>query len=168
MTEHRTSKPEPSEDEAFFELVREYAPRIINSVPYAQALGFKLTHLERSRALATAPWREELVGDTESGVIHGGVVTALLDNISGVAVISALSELKSTATLDLRIDYMRAAEKGRDLIGEAECYHVTRAVAFVRAFAYHETKDKLVASASAAFALTDLSTLAPASGKPDQ
>lgn len=147
-------------DPDFFDLVRQYAPNVINNVPYAQTLGFKLIDLEPGRAVAKAEYRPETIGDPETGVIHGGVVTALLDNVSGVAVIASLKELKSTATLDLRIDYMRPAEVGKDIIAEAECYHLTRSVAFTRAWAYHDNKDRVIATASASFALNEIGNIA--------
>ena len=140
----------------FFDLVRQYAPNVINNVPYAQTLGFELVDLEPGRAVAKAAYRKETIGDPETQVIHGGVVTALLDNVSGVAVIASLQELKSTATLDLRIDYMRPADIEKDIIAEAECYHLTRSVAFTRAWAYHESKDRVIATASGSFALNDI------------
>ena len=140
---------------SFFEQMREHAPRVINSVPYAQALGVEIMDIQRGQAWAKAPYREETIGDADTGVIHGGVITALLDNLAGVAVVSKLDKPMSTATLDLRIDYMRPATPGRDVIGEAECYHVTKTVAFVRAWAYHDSKEKVIATAAGAFALND-------------
>ncbi|MAF56516.1 PaaI family thioesterase [Ponticaulis sp.] len=145
-----------TENPDFFDLIRQYAPNIINKVPYANTLGFELVDLEPGKAIARAPYKPETIGDIETGIIHGGVVTALLDNVSGVSVIAALSEMKSTATLDLRIDYMRPAEVGRDIIAEAECYHMTRTVAFTRAWAYHESRDRVIATASGSFALNTI------------
>ena len=146
-----------TDDPDFFDLVRQYAPNVINSVPYARTLGFELVDLEPGKAIAKAPYQAETIGDVETGIIHGGVVTALLDNVSGVSVIAALTEMKSTATLDLRIDYMRPAEIGRDIFAEAKCYHMTRTVAFTRAWAYHESKDRVIATASGSFALNPIS-----------
>ncbi|WP_233356219.1 PaaI family thioesterase [Henriciella aquimarina] len=148
---------EDDKDALLYELMRKNAPKIMNNVPWAKALGFELTGIERGRAFAKVAWREDLVGDPDSGVIHGGVLTALLDNLCGVAANTALREPKSMATLDLRIDYMRPAEKGRDILAEAECYHLTRNVAFTHAWAYHETREKVIATAAGAFALNDIS-----------
>ncbi|MEO0883764.1 MAG: PaaI family thioesterase [Pseudomonadota bacterium] len=137
------------------EIMKTFAHQMINVVPWAKELGFELTDVERGRVFGNLTWSEHLLGDPEAGVIHGGVVTSLLDNLCGAAVVSAMTEFQSTATLDLRIDYMRSSEKGRDIIGEAECYHVTRTVAFARAWAYHDTRDKVIATATGAFALND-------------
>ena len=138
-----------------FKVMLKNVGSMMSVVPWANTVGFTLDTLERGRAIGTLPYDEKLIGDPDTGVIHGGAVTSMLDNLSGTAVVSALDEFKSTATLDLRIDYMRPAEKGRDLIGEAECYHFTRTVAFVRAWAYHETREKVVATAAGSFALQD-------------
>lgn len=133
--------------------MQEHAHLIMTAVPWAKELGFEVTSVEKAKATAKVAWKEALVGDPDSGVIAGGVITSLLDNLCGVAVAAALTEMKSLATLDLRIDYMRPATTGEDIIAEAECYHVTRSVAFCHAWAFHGDRSQMVATASAAFAL---------------
>lgn len=139
-------------DAPLWQTMANNAGMMIQGTPQAQALGMRLVSIGPGRAVAEVPWREDLVGDPETGVIASGVVTTLLDNSCGMAAFAALSEPASTATLDLRIDYMRPAKVGATIRAEAECYRLTRTVAFVRAFAFDsdDTADP-VAAAQAAF-----------------
>ena len=70
------------------EALREIARNMVETVPQASALGFKLRSIEPSKGSILTPWREDLVGDPDTGVIAGGVVTALLDHVCGLAIIS--------------------------------------------------------------------------------
>jgi len=122
--------------------------------PQAVALGIETLGFEDGGvAILTVPYREELVGDPDTGVIAGGVVTTLLDHACGQAVYAAHGQPIVIATLDLRIDYMRPAEPGKAIFCRAHCYKITRSVAFVRASAYDDTVDDPVATAQAAFML---------------
>ncbi len=58
------------------------------------------------------------------------------------------------ATLDLRIDYMKPATPGKDLLARAECYKLTRNVAFVRGVAYHDDPSDPIATSVATFMLS--------------
>ena len=118
---------------------------------YGRASGLAIDRVERGEAWARLPYQPVFVGDTESGVIHGGVVTAMLDESCGMAVQLALDGSRAIATLDLRIDYQKPAKPGLDIRAHAICYHVTRSIAFVRATAYQETEDDPVATAAACF-----------------
>jgi len=138
---------------ALFETMRAHGQQIFDGVPHARALGFELVAIEYAKAIAKVAWREDLVGDPDTGVIAGGGITALLDNLCGVAVAAAMETFSSTATLDLRIDYMRAAEPGQTIWAEAHCFKQTRSVAFVRAVAYDRVIDDPIATATAAFML---------------
>jgi uncharacterized protein (TIGR00369 family) len=100
------------------------------------------------------PYDPRLVGDPDTGVLHGGAVTTLIDTVSGMTAMAAQGKLESVATLDLRIDYLRPAQAGLELLARADCYKLTRHIAFVRCRAYHaEAPDDLVAAASGAFML---------------
>jgi uncharacterized protein (TIGR00369 family) len=128
---------------------RSLLDRIVMHVPHNHALGIQVLEVRGGAGVARflLPWAEHLVGNPETGVLHGGPITALLDATCGAAVFAALTELKPIATLDLRIDYLKPAEARRDVTARAECYKVTRNVAFVRALAFHDEADPIAAAA---------------------
>jgi uncharacterized protein (TIGR00369 family) len=126
--------------------------RRMGGSPHGAALGVEVVSVVPEVVLKV-PYRPELVGDPDTGVIAGGVVTTLLDSACGWATAAALTEPTSIATLDLRIDYMRPAEPGKDILATAHCYKLTRSVAFVRAVAYDVDPSDPVAAAQAAYML---------------
>jgi uncharacterized protein (TIGR00369 family) len=134
------------------------ARAFIEALPQARELGMRLEEVGEGMAAVAMDYDQRLVGDPETGVIHGGAVFALMDTCCGAAVISLPSTPIGTATLDLRLDYMRPATPGQRIRARAECYHVTRSVAFVRAVATDIDEARPVAMATGAF------TLDPAAG----
>ena len=118
---------------------------------YGQLSGLRLDRFAPAEAWSSLPYRPVFVGDTETGVLHGGVVTAMLDESCGMAVQLALDGTRAIATLDLRIDYQKPATPGLAIRAHSLCYRVTRSIAFVRATAYQETEDDPVATATACF-----------------
>ena len=123
-------------------------------IPHNKALGMEMLELDRGEAKFKLPYDAKLVGNPDTGVLHGGAITALLDACSGAAVFAALTEWVPIATLDLRIDYLRAAEAGRAVTAHATCYKTTRNVAFTRAVAYHDNPDDPIASSVGTFMLS--------------
>jgi uncharacterized protein (TIGR00369 family) len=130
-------------------------PHLAGSAAHTQALGFKLESLDGRTVRMRTPYRDDLVGDLETGVLAGGLVTTMLDHVGGLAVWVAVGGFQPIATLDLRVDYMRAARPHEDLLAEAVCYRLTRNVAFVRAWAFETSPDDPVAAAQSAYVLAD-------------
>ena len=127
------------------------ARQFIAALPHCVALDMRVDRVGAGEAAVSMPWSEAIVGDPRTGVIHGGAVSALMDTSGGAAVLSHPEAPRGTATMDLRIDYMRAATPHQRVTAVARCVHVTRSVAFVRAEASDE--DGLVAVANGAFTM---------------
>lgn len=129
----------------------EIARQFILALPHCRALGMQVVDVGEAWALMALDYDPRFVGDPETGVLHGGVVTTLLDTCSGASVLLHPAGATSTATIDLRIDYLRPAEPERRLHARAECFRVTRTVAFVRAVAWTRSPEEAVATAAGAF-----------------
>lgn len=140
--------------------LNQIAELLVDGSPHAVALGLKLVKVTPGEAVIRAPYREDLIGDPETGVMHGGVVTALLDHAAGTAAFAGLGGKQTPATLDLRLDYMRPATPGRDVIAEAKTIKVAGLIAFVSAIAHDGDPDDPVATAHAAFMVNKVSQAA--------
>jgi uncharacterized protein (TIGR00369 family) len=126
--------------------------RLFVSLPHSIALGLQYEGCdEAGRVTLRVDWREDLVGNPVSGVIHGGVITSLVDTSSATAVAARLEQAEAIATLDLRIDYLKAAQPGREIHCRAECYRLAHQVAFTRAVCFHDTPDDPIAHGIATF-----------------
>jgi uncharacterized protein (TIGR00369 family) len=117
----------------------------VDVVPHSRELGLRYVDSAPGRLHLSLPWREDLVGDVDTGVIHGGAFTTLFDAACGGALLSKLTELRRVATLDLRIDYLRAAKPGATVFCEATTDRLTKHIAFVRAVAHDGDINDLVA-----------------------
>ncbi len=127
--------------------------RIFEAIPHCQALGMKIIELRHGKGFMEVAYHKSLIGNPKTGVVHGGVITALLDTLCGVVVMSAIPEGTPLATLDLRIDYLHPATPGEMIRASAECYKVTEHVAFVRGLAYHDVAADPIANCTGTFML---------------
>jgi uncharacterized protein (TIGR00369 family) len=126
--------------------------QFMTALPHCHAMGMSLEKIGEGLAEISLPYDERFIGDPETGVLHGGAISAVMDTCCGAAVMSHSKVRGATATIDLRIDYLRTATPGERIITRAECYHVTRSVAFVRATAHDEDESRpAIATASGTF-----------------
>ncbi|MEP1231537.1 MAG: PaaI family thioesterase [Litorimonas sp.] len=138
----------------FIERLWELGPQMVGMTPHARELGIKFVAVDKNRATMSLPYNPALIGNKNTGVIHGGAVTTLLDQASGLAAMAGFDGIAPIATLSLRIDYMRAAKVGETIIGQAHCYKTTKHVAFIRALAHDGDEDTPIATAQACFMIT--------------
>ncbi|MDA1097491.1 MAG: PaaI family thioesterase [Proteobacteria bacterium] len=127
---------------------------MINGIPHMAAVGLELVSIDENGMVGMVPHRPEFVGDPDTGVVHGGIVTVLLDSLSGMCIVPTLNEVMVVATLDLRIDYLKPAAPRQDIFARAHCYKTTRNIAFTRGIAYQRDIDDPIAHATGSFMLT--------------
>lgn len=140
----------------------------LRTTPHGHALGAEVVELGHGLAVFRLPFRHEFTGDVDAGLWHTSVGLSLIDNTCGLSVLNALPGIEPIATLDLRTDYLRPAVIPQPLIARAECYHVTRHIAFVRGEVYQETRDRLAAHFSAAFMRTSKKINVPDDNRPGE
>lgn len=121
------------------------------NVPHNAALGLEMVAAGPDGVEMRMPWSPELIGNPDTGVLHGGAVTSMVDACCGAAVFLAVVPPRPIATLDLRIDHLRQATPKTDLLCRATCERVTTHIAFVRAVAHQGDLDNPVAMVSATF-----------------
>ncbi|MGM0913930.1 MAG: PaaI family thioesterase [Pseudomonadota bacterium] len=104
--------------------------RFVNVIPHTRELDLEVLEASPRLTRMRLPWHEDLLGDSARGLVHGGVLTMLLDTACGSAVLPALPAPEVCPTLDLRVDHFRPAVAGLDLLVEARTLRVTASVVF--------------------------------------
>jgi uncharacterized protein (TIGR00369 family) len=85
--------------------------------PFANLLGMKITLVSLDRVTAEMPVTEAL--SNRNGVLHGGALMALADNLGGTAAVANLPEGASTATIESKTNFFAGIPVGD--IAKAEC-----------------------------------------------
>lgn len=78
--------------------------------PFHQWLGLKVEEVGEGTIRIKATWRPEWVVNAERGYVHGGILATLVDLTADWALVSKTG--RGVPTVDLRVDYHRAAMKG--------------------------------------------------------
>ena len=121
------------------------AMRFLSALRHCQVLDLRVHSANQQGLTITLPYSPQIVGNPQTGVIHGGAITSLMDTACGMATLCVLPEFEVCPTLDLRIDYMHPAEPHKDVHGFAQCYRVTTDVIFTRGFAYQDDPEQPIA-----------------------
>lgn len=84
-----------------------------------------------------------------NGVMHGGVITSLMDEATGAAIVTIrgidVMQKAPHATIDMSVSFLGGVRPGDDLVFEAEAVRVGRSVAFAEAKARKHGEEKMVA-----------------------
>ena len=131
-------------------------------ISFNRLLGIRLIELTPERVGGRVDMRPELVGHYAYNRLHGGVISATLDAMGGMAVMAAigarhmdelpqrrLERFIKLGTIDLRIDYLRPAV-GEHFIARAEVMRLGSRVASTR-MEFRDAADKLLSTGSAAY-----------------
>ena len=88
-------------DEEFLSAVREM---FSEKIPFNKALGLKAESISYERVRASFKMRDELVGNYERGMLHGGVISAVIDAAGGLAALMSVQEKLAGKTLEARLE----------------------------------------------------------------
>lgn len=136
------------------ERMQRFIARFMEGVPHIAALGIRYRGHGANWAELELPYAEQLVAYPTSGVIASGGIFTLMDSTAGFSVFARMANFAPQATLDLRCDYLRPATPGAAVIGWAECYKMTRRIAFVRGLAHEGDRERPVAHVTGTFMFT--------------
>lgn len=139
----------PIEMDSFTQLQARYG-----TSGHVTVLGLRIVAHGEDWAELAFDYNPRLAMSAGNGILASGPIISLIDSASGMAIIARNRKFRPMATLDLRIDYMRAAVPGRSITARATCYRIARSVAFVRCEAHDGDPEDPIASAMASFFFT--------------
>jgi uncharacterized protein (TIGR00369 family) len=84
---------------------------------FAEFVGIKITHVSPERVTAELQARDEL--NNRFGILHGGAIMALADNLGGTATTANLKPGQSTTTIESKTNFFAAVPIGD--VAYAEC-----------------------------------------------
>ncbi len=140
--------------EEFNDLVRAVEAQI----PFNRVLGLHLDDLGDGTARITFDMRPELVGNFAKGVLHGGVISATLDVVGGMAAMMAepedpahkiMERWSYLGTIDLRVDYLRPGA-GASFVATGRVIRSGRKVCVTR-MELHNEQDTLLATGTGTY-----------------
>ena len=110
---------------------------IENHIPFNKVLGLRLESMDPKAPRLAFDMRPELVGNSRRGILHGGVISAVLDATGGFAIMLALAKepkpgeklsFPNMGTIDLRVDYLRPG-RGKHFVATAKVVRLGNRIA---------------------------------------
>jgi len=88
---------------------------------FAEFLGLKVTSISPERVTGELKAREEF--NNRFGIMHGGAIMALADNLGGTATTANLKEGQSTTTIESKTNFFAAVPIGDTAYAECVALH---------------------------------------------
>jgi uncharacterized protein (TIGR00369 family) len=89
--------------------------------PFANFLGIKITSVTPERVTAELPVRDDF--NNRLGIMHGGAIMALADNLGGTATTANLKPGQSTTTIESKTNFFAAVPVGDIAYAETTPLH---------------------------------------------
>ena len=138
---------------------RDFDP-LIATIPYARFMGFRVD-IEHADVLVTMPFGDHLMGNTTVDAIHGGTLGALMETAGIFKLLWAADTVQVPKTINITVEYLRKAERGKDTFARAEFIRQGRRVANVRTECWQDDRSRLVGRGQRAFPARAPTTDAP-------
>jgi uncharacterized protein (TIGR00369 family) len=129
------------------------------AVPFNKVLGLKVESLDPQAPRLRFDMKPELIGNPRRQILHGGVISAVLDVAAGFAIHLAVAKLKdedpergpfpNIGTIDLRVDYLRPG-RGKFFIATARVVRLGNRVAVAHTEMVNDDGE-LIATGGAAY-----------------
>ncbi len=124
--------------------IKPLAIKVIESIPFSRFLGLKIESIDEDIAKVSLTARPEFIGNHVQGILHGGVISSVLDTVGGIIVMvnvyqryvdatpeEQIAKLAKVGTIDMRVDYLRPG-RGETFHAEATILRSGNKVAVTR------------------------------------
>ncbi|GAC1626508.1 MAG: hypothetical protein NVS9B10_14470 [Nevskia sp.] len=122
----------------------------VRNAPYVRLIGMELAAIDFNRCRIELELGEQHL--QPFGIVHGGVIATLLDTATFWAGFLALPEDSGMVNVDLKLNYLKAASRGR-LRAEGECLRAGRQLSYAEASVFDEQGELLARGTSTLMAL---------------
>lgn len=129
--------------------------KLVAQVGHNSVLGIRVIDVGADWCELALDYRADLIGQPETGLLASGPIITLADMAASIAIWAKRGAFEPIATVDLRVDYLRAATPGHTVTARVQCLRLTRRIAFVRGQAHDGDAADPIALVAATFALTD-------------
>jgi acyl-CoA thioesterase len=102
---------------------------LLHGIPFDSLIGIKLIRVHEDGLTIGCEMRPDL--RNAAGGLHGGVTATLADVAAGVALARHIGRLRSVATVEMKINYLRPVREGR-IAARARLVRVGKTLSTVR------------------------------------